>query len=403
MTELLSRPPRPPKGSRPRRPAHPPAPPTRSVTVVGVVAALRAAGLGVLAVMVLVLVAWAGASDSGADAPDAVATALQAWLLGHHAHLAVPGGELALVPLGLTLLPLLLLHTATLRAGRAAGIRGRTGVIALTSAVTATYAVVATFVALFARTDAVQALPTSAFVGAAGVAALGSGSGAIRATGTWSGVTRRLPPVVRTALPAATGAVAALLAGGALLVGGSLAVHHDQAALLVDGLDAGIGGGILLAALCLLYVPTAAVWGLAYAVGPGFAVGAGTSVSVGGTDLGAVPAFPLLAALPQEPGPGWASVVLVVPVLAGVLAALLADRDGAEPAAGWRPLVETCATVGGLVAAAVGVLTLLASGPAGPGRLFQTGPTWWLVGPVAGLEVAAVMAAALWALRRRTA
>ncbi len=65
-------------------------------------AALRAAGLGVLAVMVLVLVAWAGASDSGADAPDAVATALQAWLVGHHAHLAVPGGELALVPLGLT-------------------------------------------------------------------------------------------------------------------------------------------------------------------------------------------------------------------------------------------------------------------------------------------------------------
>jgi len=402
MTELLSRPPRPPKGSRPRRPAHPPAAPTRSVTVVGVVAALRSAGLGVLTVMVLVLVAWAGASDSGADAPDAVATALQAWLVGHHAHLAVPGGELALVPLGLTLLPLFLLHTATLRAGRAAGIRGRTGVIALTASVTATYAVVATFVALLARTDAVQALPTSAFVGAAGVAALGSGSGAIRATGTWSGVTRRLPALVRTALPAATAALATLMAGGALLAGGSLAVHHHQAALLVDGLDAGIGGGILLAALCLLYVPTAAVWGLAYVVGPGFAVGAGTSVSVGGTDLGAVPAFPLLAALPQEPGPAWAPVALVVPLLAGVLAAMLAHRSGAAPA-GWRPLVETCATAGGLVAAAVAVLTLLASGPAGPGRLFETGPTWWLVGPVAGLEVAVVMAAALWALRRRTA
>ena len=403
MTELLSRPPRPPKGSRPRRPAHPPAPPTRSVTVVGIVAALRSAGLGVLAVMVLVLVAWAGASDSGADAPDAVATALQAWLVGHHTHLAVPGGELALVPLGLTLLPLFLLHTATLRAGRAAGIRGRTGVIALTASVTATYAVVATFVALLARTDAVQALPTSAFVGAAGVAALGSGSGAIRATGSWSGVTRRLPPLVRTALPAATAALAALMAGGALLAGGSLAVHHDQAALLVDGLDAGIGGGVLLAALCLLYVPTAAVWGLAYVVGPGFAVGAGTSVSVGGTDLGAVPAFPLLAALPQEPGPSWAPLALTVPLLAGVVAAMLAHRSGTAAGAGWRPLVETCAAVGGLVAAAVAVLTLLASGPAGPGRLFETGPTWWQVGPLAGLEVAVVMAATLWALRRRTA
>ena len=54
------------------------------------------------------------------DAADAVATALMAWLVGHHAHLAVPGGELALVPLGLTALPVALLHAATLRAGRTA-------------------------------------------------------------------------------------------------------------------------------------------------------------------------------------------------------------------------------------------------------------------------------------------
>jgi hypothetical protein len=77
--------------------------------------------------MVLVLVAWASTADSGADATDAVATALQAWLVAHHAHLAVPGGELALDPLGLTLLPLVLLHTATVRAGRAAGVRGGRG------------------------------------------------------------------------------------------------------------------------------------------------------------------------------------------------------------------------------------------------------------------------------------
>ena len=365
------------------------------------VAALRAAGLGVLAVMVLVLVAWATASDSGADAPDAVATALQAWLVGHHAHLAVPGGELALVPLGLTALPLALLHTATLRAGRAAGVRGRTGVLALASAVTATYAVVATFVALVARTDAVQALPVSAFVGAAGVAALGAGSGAVRATGSWTGVTRRLPPLVRAALPAAVAALAALVAGGAMLAGGSLAAHHEQAALLFDGLDAGIGGGVLLAALCLLYAPTAAVWGVSYVVGPGFAVGVGTSVSMTGTDLGAVPAFPLLAALPQEPGPVWGPLVLVVPVLAGVLAGLLAHRGGAGSGAGWRPVAEVSAMTGGLVAAAVTALSLLASGPAGPGRLVETGPTWWATGLAAGLEVAAVMAAALLVLRRR--
>ena len=153
--------------------------------------------------------------------------------------------------------------------------------------------------------------------------------------------------------------------------------------------------------LCLLYVPTAAFWGTAYVVGPGFAVGAGTTVSPFGVDLGGVPAVPLLAALPQEPGPGWAPLVLLVPVAAGVLAGVLAHRSGAVAAEGWRPLAEVSAVAGGLVAAAVAVLALLASGPGGPGRLAETGPDWWAVAPVAGLEVAVVMAAALLVLRRR--
>ena len=409
MTELLSRPSRTPRavgrpgrvaGSR-HRPADVPPATTRSLTAAGIVAAVRSAGLGILAVMVVVLVAWASAADSGADATDAVATALMAWLVGHHAHLAVPGGELALVPLGLTALPVALLHAATLRAGRAAGIRGKTAVLALASSTTATYAVLATFVALLARTGEVQALPVSAFVGAAGVAGLGSGTGAIRATGTWSGVSRRLHPLVRAALPAATGALAVLLAGGALVTGAALAVHRDRAALLVDGLGAGLGGGVLLGVLCVLYVPTAAFWGTAYVVGPGFAVGAGTTVSPFGVDLGGVPAVPLLAALPQEPGPGWAPLVLLVPMGAGVLAGVLAHRSGAVADDGWRPLAEVSAVAGGLVAAVVAVLALLASGPGGPGRLAETGPDWWAVAPVAGLEVAVVMAAALLVLRRR--
>ena len=329
MTELLSRP------RRRRAPAPPAAAaatgPSPSVTVAGVGAALRCAGLGILAVAVVVLVTWATAADSGADATDAVATALQVWLVAHHAHLAVPGGEFALVPLGLTLLPAGLLHVATVRAGRAAGVRGRRGVLALASSVSATYAVVATLVALVARTGSVQALPTTAFVGAAGVSALAAGTGAVRATGSWSGLTRRLPRPVRTALPAAAGASAVLVAGGGLLAGGSLAVHEGRARELFAGLDPSIGGVVLLALLCLLYVPTAVVWGLAYAVGPGFAVGAGTSVSIAGSTAGAVPAFPLLAALPQGTVVTGAPLALVVPVLAGSLAGVLAHRRSPRP------------------------------------------------------------------------
>ena len=136
----------------------------------------------------------------------------------------------------------------------------------------------------------------------------------------------RLPERVRPSCLPAAAAGAALVAGGALLAGGTLAVHHGQAGDLTAGLDAGVGGGLLLLLGCLFYLPTAVVWGLAFCVGPGFAVGEGTSVGVLGADLGAVPAVPLLAGLPSGTGsPAW-WLVLLVPAAAGVLAGLVADR-----------------------------------------------------------------------------
>jgi hypothetical protein len=400
MTDLVSRPPGP---RAPRRP--PDGPPARPVTVAGALAALQAAGLGVLAVMVLVLVGWATAADTGASATTAVRGALQVWLVGHHTRLAVPGGEFALVPVGLTALPALLLYSATLRAGRSAEVTGRRGVIALVSAVTATYAVVATVVAVLARTTEVRPLPLSAFAGAAGLAALAASAGSVRATRRWLVLWVRVPQLLRLALPAAAGAVGVLVAGGAVVTGGALAVHHTRTGQLVDALDPGAGGLPLLLLGCVLYVPTAALWGTAYAVGPGFAVGAGTSVTPFGADLGPVPAFPLLGALPQGTGAGTGLVALLVPVAAGTLAALLLrrglGRPGAPPADGWRPVAEVAALTGAAVVVATAALGGLVSGAAGPGRLADVGPDWWAVGPLAGAEVAAVAAAVLLLLRHR--
>ena len=66
-------------------------------------------------------------------------------------------------------------------------------------------------------------------------------------------------------------------------------------------------------------------------LGPGFAFGVGTAVSPSGSALGAVPAFPMLAALPVGPKaafPPWLGFfVLVMPYLAGALAG---PDDGAH-------------------------------------------------------------------------
>jgi len=188
--------------------------------------------------------------------------------------------------------------------------------------------------------------------------------------------------------------------------------RHLIGALTINaGADADSWRTLLLLLGCLLYVPTAAVWGLCFCVGPGFAVGTGTSVGIAGSTLGAVPALPLLAALPAGSGsPAW-WLALAVPVGAGVAAGCVADRTvgsppGDEPLS-WRTLLRstalTAGLVGALVAAAVAGLAWLSAGPAGPGRMATTGPDWWAVGPAAGLEVAAAAAvtlAALAALRR---
>ena len=402
MTELLSRPPGP---RAPRRPPAGPPPRPVSVTVAGVVAAVQSAGLGVLAVMVTVLVGWATAADSGASAATAVTGGLQTWLVAHHTRMVIPGGGFSLTPLALAALPLLLVYSATLRAARLAQVTRRRGVIALTSAVTASYAVLATVVALLARTDSVRPLPASAFLGAAAVAAVAAATATVRASGRGLVLWLRLPAVLRAALPPAAGALAVLLGAGAVLVGVMLGRHHGQGAVLVEGLDAGAGGVLLLLLGSLMYVPNAVVWGTAFVVGPGFAVGQGTSVSMAGADLGAVPAFPLLAALPEGTGTGAGSVLLVAPVLAGVLAALLLRRGTRRPGApdltSTRRLLECCALVGAVTGLATGLLALLSAGSAGPGRMADVGPDWWAVAPATALEVAVVAAATLLLLRHR--
>lgn len=405
-TTLVSRPPGPRAPRRP--PAGPPTTPPRPLTLAGLLAATQSAGLGVLAVMVLVLVGWATASDSDASASSAVAGALQVWLVAHHATLAVPGGSFSLAPLGLTALPVLLLHTATLRAGRASAVTGRRGVVALTSAVTSAYAVLAVIVALVARTEAVRPDPASAFLGAAVVAGIASGSAAVRATGRWQVLWHRMPGPARLALPAALTAVAVLVCGGASLAGLALAGNHDRAADLNAALDAGVGGSLLLLLGCLLLVPDAALWSVSFAAGPGFAVGSGTSVSVAGVHLGAVPAVPLLAALPAGQGGGAAWLALLVPVVAGVLAGLVLRRTARRPGppavpslTGWRDDLRAASLAGLGAGLATALLTGLSAGSAGPGRMREVGPDWWAVGAAVAVEVSLLAAATLGVLRRR--
>ena len=90
----------------------------------------------------------------------------------------------------------------------------------------------------------------------------------------------------------------------------------------VEEISRQLGGGwsgIPVLLLGVLAAPNAVIAALAYLLGPGFAIGAGATVSVGSGAHGVVPAFPLLGALPHgrpTPSSGWPSPA--PPLLAGL-------------------------------------------------------------------------------------
>jgi Family of unknown function (DUF6350) len=157
--------------------------------------------------------------------------------------------------------------------------------------------------------------------------------------------------------------------------------------------------------ICVLYAPTAVVWGTSYLAGPGFAVGTGTSVAITGVHLGGVPALPLLAALPssRDTAAAWplmVAVTLAAGLVSGVLVDRAARREPRQPISSWRDLLRIAGLTGAVTGLVLGALAAASTGPAGPGRLAHTGPTpWWVALAAAGTT--AVVVAAILAGRRR--
>src|SRR5690606_31076678 len=125
----------------------------------------------------------------------------------------------------------------------------------------------------------------------------------------------------RHVVPAAAVGLGLALAGGLVVLLGLMATHVERAGHLWASVDPGVGGGIVLAVLTILSLPTLALWTVSVLIGPGFLLGEASEVTLGGADLAVIPGFPVLAAVPAPGAFGWwVWVVAALPVLAGVVA-----------------------------------------------------------------------------------
>ncbi|MFD4695837.1 DUF6350 family protein, partial [Streptomyces sp. NPDC058463] len=371
-----------------------------------------AAGLGLGSLSVLVMVLWISSPYPDSGPGEALHAATGLWLLAHGAELVrtdtLSGNPapVATVPLLLVVLPVWLVHRAARDSAEPEeGSAARRSAIGAFFAVTAGYLLVALAAAAYARGGGLPAERTSlAFpltVVVAGAAAAGAWTACGRPVGplmVWAplrlqeAVARsRFRAGAQAVLRSAAAGVTVLLCGGALVVAVALVWHGGAARESYLALSGHWADRVAVLLLALALVPNAAMWGAAYGLGPGFALGTtSTATPLAFAGHPALPDFPLLAAVPS-PGPGtaanWAAVA--VPVAAGFAVARFTAR-GAAPGDGvreeaWSPRDTALAAALGAVGCGAGAAVLAAAsgGPMGTGALAEFGPVWWLVGPAA--------------------
>lgn len=297
-----------------------------------------------------------------------VRTTLRTWLVALGAGIDAGPVSIGIVPIGATLLCLFLVAGAAAwmvsepleeLAAFAATTAGAYGTIAVIASAATNVGDV--------HTSVVRSAIAAFLVGGLG-AAWGSTYRERDAARWWF----TAPPELRTVARAAVPGLVVVLGAASAIVVTLLTANLSQAGDLWALLDPGAGGGLALGVGSVLVAPSLVLWTASALVGPGFAIGTGTSVDLAGSQLGQVPGFPLLAALP-EPGafPGWVFLLGLVPLFAGMLSGWRVEpgeRDGVGPH------IALGAAAGAAAGLVLGVLIGLSGGAIGPGRMADAGP-----------------------------
>ena len=296
-------------------------------------------------------------AGGGLSVDSAFAAAIPLWLAAHQIPLALGGQPLSVLPLLPTVAVVGIAQLGARWSARKLGGRFRMDAGPVLASIAGAHAAVAVLgSALLPRATEVAAAPWAAMLGGALIAGIGAVIGVLRVCGLPPEWSQRIPDWGRVGARGAAVAIVALLGVGALMVLLALIIGAPSVAMAYRAVAPDFGAGVGVTLLALAYLPNAVVGGMAWALGPGVAVGP-AAASPFAAFPGAPSEFPLLAALPTATPPEWALVVLLLPVGVGALAGLTLRR--ALPMSARLPAAGVTAV---LTAVAVGVLAELAGG-----------------------------------------
>lgn len=379
-----------------------------------VLAAVGAAAAGWVVVTGILLVSWFTAPAMAISSVLGFGTRL--WLLSFGAPASIGGDQVTLMPLGLTVLSLCLAVWAGRIATRQAVLArpyADTIVRRLSLAGRVTGLFLVAYVAVVALAGWVVGSAPSlpyACVGAGIVALAGAGWPASKGVGLWPGGGRSTSArkhthawgLARRVAAGTGGGLLAALAVSAIVLGVGVVAGWSRIGTIEASLSPDGPGLFSLVVLTLAWLPNALAWALSWTLGGGFAVGLGSTVSLSGTQLGMLPAIPLLGALPT---PGVAPVGMVAWLALGVLVGAVAGVVSIvpDPGSGLAERTLLAAACGLLVSGVIVAFAALSRGDLGTLRLVELGPRLGellTTGPAIIVLSAALAAAVSWLVGR---
>jgi hypothetical protein len=378
--------------------------------------ALLVVAMGIAIPLAIFTVLWGAQFGFAIDWAVFWRASVDAWLLGHGVDLTVvpdPALELGFAgsnsPVTLTIAALgfaLCTGLLAVRAGRRIAetrFRGTGQLVSLATFALASFGVTFSVLHPAARPSLWQgtALPTLVF-------ALGLVIGVQRTRREQEhlavpSVPSSLSPGTRLAIGAAlrggAAASALLIAFAAALATAVIVASYARIITLYESLHTEVLGGVAVTIGQLAFVPNFVIWTASWLVGPGFALGEGSTISPLATQVGPLPAIPILGALPVGSLP-FGFVGLLAPVVAGFVVGIVV---GARLRSKITGLLLALTGVGiGLVGGLIlGLLAWASAGSAGPGRLLQVGPDPVQVAAWAALELGLAASIGLFTASRR--
>lgn len=341
----------------------------------GVVELIVTALFSALAVFAAMSAVWATKGFGDMEFSSVAAMSAHLWLLIHGVPLdlaaafGASAGTMTLVPLGLSILPLLLCYRSGRRLARAS-YEGEFLIPVLSGSVT--YALISSAMYGWASPHPQPLQALNAALVPLGIVVAGLMWGGYREARSLSrmvGVdtaeqisqmsqySRWAGSYAWAVVRAAVVAFVALVGLGAVLLGIGILAGWSQIVATYQELHAGAVGDTAVTLLQLGFLPNLVIYAIAWSTGAGFSFGAGTSVGLTSSDVGTLPTLPILGAVPESMGT-FGLVGLLVPLGAGAIAGWWFLREGEDHLDEWVALKVPFRPLSALISAVVlGMMT----------------------------------------------